>query len=284
MNFKQLEYFVAVADAGSISSAARSLHISQPPLSTQMHLLEEELGQSLFERGSRSIKLTDAGRFFYERAQSILDMAEGTRKDMEQLGKGLIGTLRLGMISSVQTGPVIESISRFRQNHPGVLFRIYEGNTYQLLDKLSTGQIHAALVRTPFPEDGLECRYLVQEPMVAVGQESFFGNEESSISLASLARLPLIIYRRWEQVLNTHFSHPVPEYLCICDDARSCLTWAQAGAGVSIVPASIMHQGSGNLKTKTIFPSLSSTIALVQLKNAGLSSLGQQFFQSFELS
>ena len=63
MNFKQLEYFVAVADAGSISSAARSLHISQPPLSTQMHLLEEELGQSLFERGSRSIKLTDAGRF-----------------------------------------------------------------------------------------------------------------------------------------------------------------------------------------------------------------------------
>ena len=125
MNFKQLEYFVAVADAGSISSAARSLHISQPPLSTQMHLLEEELGQSLFERGSRSIKLTDAGRFFYERAQSILDMAEGTRKDMEQLGKGLIGALRLGMISSVQTGPVIESISRFRQNHPGVLFRIH---------------------------------------------------------------------------------------------------------------------------------------------------------------
>ena len=196
MNFKQLEYFVAVADAGSISSAARSLHISQPPLSTQMHLLEEELGQSLFERGSRSIKLTDAGRFFYERAQSILDMAEGTRKDMEQLGKGLIGALRLGMISSVQTGPVIESIILSRQNHPGVLFRIYEGNTYQLLDKLSTGQIHAALVRTPFPEDGLECRYLVQEPMVAVGQESFFGNEESSISLASLACAGIFVYLR----------------------------------------------------------------------------------------
>ena len=86
MNFKQLEYFVAVADAGSISSAARSLHISQPPLSTQMHLLEEELGQSLFERGSRSIKLTDAGRVFDVRAPSNLDLAEGTRNDMTQLG------------------------------------------------------------------------------------------------------------------------------------------------------------------------------------------------------
>lgn len=284
MNFKQLEYFIAVADAGSISAAARSLHISQPPLSTQMHLLEEELDQSLFERGSRSIKLTDAGRFFYERAQSILDMAEGTRKDMEQLGKGLIGTLRLGMISSVQTGTVIENIARFRQDHPGVLFRIYEGNTYHLLDKLSTGQIHAALVRTPFPEEGLECRYLIREPMIAVGQERFLGKEESPVSPDDLARFPLIIYRRWEQVLHSYFTHPVPEYLCICDDARSCLSWAKSGAGVSIVPASILHQNRENLRARALSPILSSTIALVQSKNAGPFSLGQQFFQSFGLS
>ena len=64
MNLKQLEYFIAIADGGSISAAARSLHISQPPLSTQMHLLEDELGQILFDRGPRSIRLTEAGRLF----------------------------------------------------------------------------------------------------------------------------------------------------------------------------------------------------------------------------
>ncbi len=283
MNFKQLEYFIAVADAGSISAAARSLHISQPPLSTQMHLLEEELGQCLFDRGSRSIRLTDAGRFFYERAQNILDMAAGAKKDLEQLG--LNQPLRLGMISSVQTESMVTSIADFRQTHPGVLFRIYEGNTYQLLDRLFTGQIHAAIVRTPFPKEGLDCRYLTKEPMVAMGKPEYLGKEEAPISLKELSALPLIVYRRWENVLNAHFPHPVPEYSCVCDDGRSCLLWAMAGTGVAIIPASIVRQRPQGLTARVISsPELSSAITLVQLKNAGQSTLSQQFFQSFKLS
>ena len=62
MDIKQLLYFVTVVDEGNISSAAKKLHISQPPLSTQIRLLEEELGSILFERGARKIQLTEAGR------------------------------------------------------------------------------------------------------------------------------------------------------------------------------------------------------------------------------
>ena len=68
MNLKQMEYFVAIVNEGNISAAAKSLHISQPPLSPQMKLLEDELGVVLFERGSRSIFLTEAGKVFYEKA------------------------------------------------------------------------------------------------------------------------------------------------------------------------------------------------------------------------
>ena len=103
MNLKQMEYFTAIVSEGSISGAARALHVSQPPLSAQMRLLEEELGATLFERGSRSIQLTEAGRLFYARAQSILDLTSGAKKDIERLGQGLLGTLRLGMISSVES-------------------------------------------------------------------------------------------------------------------------------------------------------------------------------------
>ena len=67
MNLKQMEYFVAIVNEGNISAAAKSLHISQPPLSAQMKLLEDELGVVLFERGSRSIFLTEAGKIFYEK-------------------------------------------------------------------------------------------------------------------------------------------------------------------------------------------------------------------------
>ena len=284
MNLKQLEYFIAIADGGSISAAARSLHISQPPLSTQMHLLEDELGQSLFDRGPRSIRLTEAGRLFYERAQNILDMAAAAKKDLEQLGQGAAGVLRLGMISSVQTEPIIACIAGFRQKYPGALFRIYEGNTYQLLEKLSGGQIQAAIVRTPFPEDGLDCHYLLREPMMAVGSSRFLGDTDEPIPLDELRGLPLVIYRRWENVLSQRFHPAVTDYLCICDDARSCLAWAKAQAGVSIVPASITLEGIGRLRARRIdCPGLDSAITLVTLKNAGLSFLGQQFIQSFHL-
>ena len=124
MNLKQMEYFTAIVGEGSISGAARSLHISQPPLSAQMRQLEEELGVTLFDRGSRTIRLTEAGRLFYNRAVSILEMTKAARKELKQLEEGLLGTLRLGMISSVETQGIITSIASFRQRYPRMSFRI----------------------------------------------------------------------------------------------------------------------------------------------------------------
>ena len=90
------------------------------------------------------------------------------------MGRGLLGSLRLGMISSAETEPIIGKIAAFRQKHPGVKFRIYEGNTYQLLDKLNTGIIEAAIVRSPFPEEPYDCFYLSGEIMMAVGNAVSF--------------------------------------------------------------------------------------------------------------
>ena len=100
MNLKQMKYFVTIADEGSISAAARVLHISQPPLSQQLHLLEEELRARLFVRGSRSVTLTDAGRLFYQHAQNILDLSERAVKDLQQFENENRGSLRIGMVSS----------------------------------------------------------------------------------------------------------------------------------------------------------------------------------------
>ena len=93
-----------------------------------MRQLEEELGVTLFDRGSRSIRLTEAGRLFYNRAVSILEMTKAARKELKQLEDGLLGTLRLGMISSVETQGIITSIASFRRRSPGMSFRISEGN------------------------------------------------------------------------------------------------------------------------------------------------------------
>ena len=82
MDIRQLLYFTTIAEEGSISAAAKKLHLSQPPLSYQMKLLEEELHLPLIERSARGIALTEAGRVLYKRAQGILELSELTRKEM----------------------------------------------------------------------------------------------------------------------------------------------------------------------------------------------------------
>ena len=123
MNLKQMEYFLAIVNEGNISAAAKSLHISQPPLSAQMKLLEDELGVVLFERGSRSIFLTEAGKVFYEKALHILHLTTAVSDELQQMGQGLKGPLHLGMISSVQTPRLIRALSSFVSLHPEVTLR-----------------------------------------------------------------------------------------------------------------------------------------------------------------
>ncbi|MCB7062275.1 LysR family transcriptional regulator [Enterocloster citroniae] len=283
MNLKQMEYFITIVNEGSISAAAKSLHISQPPLSTQMKLLEEELGVTLFQRGSRSIILTEAGKLFYDRAQGILDMTGAARQELEQMGRGLHGALRLGMISSVETEAIINRITAFRTQHPGVNFCIYEGNTYQLMDKLNTGLIEAAIVRTPFPEESYDCLYLAEEPMMAVGMAKHFPDPHAdSISLGQLAACPLIIYRRWENVLNHMLPHNRQDYLCVNDDARTSLSWADTGIGIAITPASIARCTRPGMLLKSITtPGFSSHITLIRRKHGTMSAICRDFITYF---
>ena len=101
MDLKQLKYFVTVAEEGTISAAAKKLFMSQPPLSIQMKLLEQELGCPLFERGQKHIRLTDTGKLLYDRAQNILKMEASMRQDIEACSRTEKDTIRLGVVSSV---------------------------------------------------------------------------------------------------------------------------------------------------------------------------------------
>ena len=243
MDLKQLHYFVTVVEEGSISAAARRLYLSQPPLSAQIHCLEVELGCQLFERGPRKIRLSQAGRMLYDRATAILEMAQLTRRELMAYQQGSSGTLRLGAISSVASTLLSGWLQTFHQVYPRICFEIFEGNTYQLLDQLQDGRLDLALIRTPFSARGFQCTYLLREPMMAVGKPSLLpGESGSSISIAELGTLPLIFYRRWEQVLEEIFeeAHLHPQAFCKNDDARTTAFWAGAGLGVGIVPASVL--------------------------------------------
>lgn len=245
MELKQLYYFKTVVDEGTISAAARKLNLSQPPLSSQMHLLEQELGSILFERGSRKIQLTEAGRLFYERAKTMLELAKVTIQELQDYRQGKAGTLRIGVVSSVGSLLLKKWILPFHEKFPMIRYEIFEGNTYQVLEQLRANLIEVALVRTPFSGEGLQTVRLIKEPMMAAGKRNFFAGKtdskgDGSIGIQDLAGQPLIVYRRWERILTEHFARAgiQPLYVCKNDDARTSLEWAAAGFGIAIFPAS----------------------------------------------
>lgn len=98
MEIKQLEYFRAIVDAGTISGAARNLHMTQPPLSYQIKMLEEELGVKLFVRGAKNITLTEAGKALYIRAGSLLTMADITKREVIKANEA--ATIHIGLAPS----------------------------------------------------------------------------------------------------------------------------------------------------------------------------------------
>ena len=288
MDIRQLLYFTTIAEEGSISAAAKKLHLSQPPLSYQMKLLEEELHLPLIERSARGIALTEAGRVLYKRAQGILELSELTRKEMLAMASGFTGTLHIGTVSSSGASLLGWRIPAFHQKYPQIGFAIHEGNTFELMEMLESGLIELAIVRTPFHNDQLNCLYLSPEPMIAAGAASFFPAGMPSgqpISLELLGHAPVILYRRFEKILLSLCEQKgiTPQVFCIADDARTTLMWAEAGLGVAVVPQSayriMPHHNMvyGELSEED----LHTRIAAVCKKGCSLSWAAQQLLEIF---
>jgi len=286
MDIKQLTYFITIVEEGNITRAANKLHMAQPPLSTQLKLLEDELGTKLLERGARKINLTDAGKILYKRAKHILEITNSTTKEIEEFRKGIQGTLRLGTISSSGTALLSSRVIDFNKKYPNIKFEIHEGNTYDVLEMINSGIIEVGIVRTPFNSQNLECLFLDSEPMIAVMNKDYdFKNESNEIMLNDLKDIPLIMYRRFEKILLSEFDKLdfEPNIFCMNDDVRTTILWARIGLGVGVVPkAAINFELMNDIKYKIINQdSLRTQIAAIWIKERYLSIAAKRFLEFF---
>lgn len=268
MDIKQLKYFVAVVEEKTVTAAAKKLSMTQPPLTFQLHALEEELGCQLFSREGRHLCPNDAGLCFYRRALEILGMCDGAKEEISQFKKGTKGTLSIGVVSSVQGTLFTKWAREYTLRHPNVMLSVFSANTYELLEKLRNRKIDMAIVRTPFSAGELEASYLYEETMVAVGEEHYFKDAgKEKVTLEELADIPIIIYRRWQNVIQAAFEARglSPSVFCVNDDAGMTLDLALGGIGVGLIPPSglpkKLPQGMSALQIDS--PALVSRIALI---------------------
>ncbi|MCC2163609.1 LysR family transcriptional regulator [Brotaphodocola catenula] len=242
MEIKQLEYFRAIVEAGTISGAARELHMTQPPLSYQIKMMEEELKVSLFLRGTKRITLTEAGKTLYEQAEKILTLTELTKSEV--LKSSQATTLHIGMTPST-VSMMSDYLQQFARRYPQIRFDIHEGSTFTLKEQIENQQVDITTLRTPIALSGCEVKSLAKERLLAMAIPEYpLFEGKTSVSLRELIDQPLILSRRYQKYMLSVFEKAgvTQNIYCACEDARTALVIAEKGLGIAILPASMLKQ------------------------------------------
>jgi len=248
MELRHLRYFVAVAEEGHITRAAQRLGLQQPPLSQQIRALEREIKASLFIRHPRGVKLTDAGRSFFEDAQAILAQVDRAAARAQRTARGELGRIAVGFTTSAPFHPLVaRAIRQFRQRRPDVSFELEESSSVDLVRALREERLDAVFIRSAVAEPaGLAVHALLREDMVVALPSRHELARQPKIALKELADETFILYRRptgaglYDVIIATcaraGFSPRVGQE---APRIVSTLNLVAAGLGVTLVPASL---------------------------------------------
>lgn len=246
MELRQLNYFIAVAEELHFSRAAKRVNISQPPLSIQIRNLEEELGADLFKRTSRSVELTEAGRYFLNECREILKNIQSAVETTKKIAIGSIGQLEIGTIGPAMDTFLPAIIQDFNRNNPGIVLTIRELITNKQIEYLNSGQIQVGFARIYHHElKELSHKIVWREPYVLAVPETHPFMSKRSIFLHELKGQAMIMYPRSVQPLLydtiVKFCELAGFKPKISQEANTKYTTCAlvaAGLGVAIVPES----------------------------------------------
>lgn len=246
MELRHLRYFVAVAEEESFTKASERLFISQPPLSRQIQQLEEEIGVTLFVRNSRPLKLTEAGKFFFEHAKQVLART-GELKAMTQRVGNIGRTLNVGFVASTLYGKLPKIIRKYRAKFNATELRMHEMTTMEQLKALKDGKIDVGFGRVRHEDMNIRRIVLREERLIAaVPYEHPLSQDMKPINLKELADENLIVFPKnprpsfADEVLNSFKERDVhPKKIIEVRELQIAIGLVAAGEGVSIVPLSL---------------------------------------------
>jgi LysR family transcriptional regulator, cyn operon transcriptional activator len=262
MELRQLRYFVAVANLGSVTLASERLFVTQPALSRQIQTLEREIGISLFERKNKRLTLTDAGQLFLTQAQGVLQQIEKTRTVMEEARKGTSGFLRVAAPPITMRYVVLSAIAAFRQLWPSVDVQISEVGKAPVMSLVEHGDIDLGVGA---PITGL--RNLRWEPLYTARWYALLAPTHplaghTSLTVEELAREQLLLFKSgqashflWESVIPLHGllgGASVFE----SDVAETIFSAAELQLGIAIVSDTVPHPGNGLTTIPALFNGL----------------------------
>jgi LysR family transcriptional regulator, benzoate and cis,cis-muconate-responsive activator of ben and cat genes len=247
MELRTLRYFVAVAETGNISRAAKRIFLTQPALSRQIKALEEEIGQCLLTRQAHSIRLTPVGQALVGEARELLQHADQVLERVRKAGQGV--RLRVGYAPSLASGLLSAAVGSFTQAHPGARVELFDLSSAELLAGLQGNTLDVVLTVGQVRESrDVKWTPLVRAPWKLAVHRKHRLARRQRVTPAEVAREPLLCFCQrdypeyWEMItawLREHRLHPgiVGEY----DGAESLMAAVESGQGVALVTTRTAH-------------------------------------------
>ena len=240
LDFGQVEAFVQVATHHSFSRAAGVLQLTQPSITARIQSLERELGEELFERGSRGVRLTDAGLAFLPYAERILQTLQDGRDAVDEVRSVQLGSLRLGSAPTISTYVLPKILRIFRQRYPGVDVVIRTGHSEQVLNMLMGDEVQVGLIRSlSHPEVGTIHLYDDQIVLVAYPQHPFAQSHRTSVEEASSQ--PIILFDRGSSyygLIHNFFRQAgvIPHVAMELDSLEATKRMVEQGLAIALIP------------------------------------------------
>lgn len=243
MDLRQLRYFVAVAETGNISTAAKKIFLTQPALSRQIKALENEFGQCLLERRAHSVHLTPVGEGLLREARELLHHADQVLERVRASGRGV--RLRIGYAPSLACGILAVAVDNFTQTHPDAKVELFDLSTGEMLAECENNKLDIILTvasdtkTTDLKWIPLACTNWT----LAVNRKHPFASRPH-ITPNQVAREPLLVFCQhdypeyWDIIsgwLNEH--RELPNIAGEYDGVESLMTAVESGLGVAVVTA-----------------------------------------------
>jgi DNA-binding transcriptional LysR family regulator len=285
MELRHLRYFLAVAEELSFRRAAARLHIAQPPLSVQIRQLEMEVGAELFSRAGHKIKLTDAGRAFFEHARQTLAQVNRSVTAAQQAAKGELGHLSIGCGTAAEFRVFPTIVPAFKRKWPNVHLSFHQLGTMPQIDAVRREELDLGFVWLPISTDEFDVEELSQEPFAAL----LFANHPlaaaPAVSIKDLSKEPLVLVSRdLDPGLFYELEQLFVRVGAVMDVAYelesivSLLNFVAMECGCSVVPDYIRSLSRPGIVFKPLRPpNLAKTVAIFKKKGRG--GLAESFFR-----
>lgn len=273
MDLRQINQFIAVADAQSFRKAAERLHMAQPPLSVAIRRIEHEIGAPLFVRGRRGVRLTELGATILDDARRVALHAQKLRLSVATAVSGTSGTLRVAFVGSATYRLLPTILPRFRARYPDIALELREGTTSGILAEIAQGTLDLGLVRYPV----LEAHATVLTPiehdtLVAVLPGDSPLRQRKQLALRDLAEQPFVMYSaaaaanlRGQVMLACQAAGFTPRVVQEAVQVQTIISLVESGIGVALVPANASRHGPDGVAYRGLASSdayLSVAIAL----------------------